>query len=891
MTLAAGTRLGPYEILTPLGAGGMGEVYRARDARLGRDVAIKVLPERLAEDTDALARFERESKAVAALSHPNILALHDVGREGRIAYAVMELLEGETLRQELASGPLTARRAVDYGVQVAHGLAAAHEKGIVHRDLKPDNVFVTRDDHVKILDFGLAKASAGPAAGSETESPTVSGYTEPGKVMGTVGYMSPEQVRGIPVDARSDIFSFGSMLYEMLTGRRAFLGETAAEAMTAILRDEPEELARSGGAVPLSLAPVLRHCLEKKPEKRFQSARDLAFALDTASAPSTSVPVPVAALPSRTSSTVWRRLGVAALVAAAAAAGYLLHSRPAATTEPDWSDVTLSLLTTDPGYEGEPTFSPDGHTIAYVSDREGNFDIYLQQIDGGPAINLTKNSAADIQPAFSPDGREIAFVSNRSGTSDIFHSAPGLPVVGGDIWIMPALGGTARRIVEGGNFPSWTPDGSALLYVHGTFRNSRIARIPASGGEGRDLPIEEQLVARYFFPRLSADGRWLLYQSGSQIEVVAAAGGKPRVLAIGQYPAWGAGSTSILYTNGDPGKGRSLWRAPFSLAKGELAGDPRPLTFGRGSDVGAAASRDGRTIAFAALDESLDLEWIPFDAEAGRVTGQPEELTPGNNRIGFFDSSPDGKSVVFAAERGEASDLFRLDPPSPPLQLTRNPNYSDSNPVWSLDGKRIAFSRAAIGNPDTAMALWIMNADGTNPKLMTDYTGELIWMSDREAIIERGETLLRLDVSSGATAPFAAPKMRTLLTADAARQWLAYQPAGASSVKVSAVPIAGGPVHTIDTGSFDAYHPFFSPSNRWIYFQPAHKNLYRVPGPAQNWATAVPEKVTDFSGIDLYIEDPKISRDGSKLFYTRGQRAGNIVILRFGNGGKQKAKS
>ncbi len=546
----------------------MGEVYRAKDTRLERTVAVKVLPERLAEDPDALSRFVREAKAVAALSHPNILAIHDFGHEGNVAYAVSELLEGETLREALASGPLPQRKAREYGVQIALGLAAAHEKGIVHRDLKPDNIFITRDERLKILDFGLAKPGAGPPdAGGETQSPTVSGYTEPGKVMGTVGYMSPEQVRGLPVDHRSDIFSFGAVLYEMLTGRRAFQRETAAETMTAILKEEPSEPAASAGADAFALVPVLRHCLEKKPEKRFQSARDLAFALETASVATGSVATVVAPVAER-SSAVRKGLGVAALVAGAAVAGYLLHLGRAAAPAADWADATLTPLTTDPGYEGEPTFSPDGQTIAYVSDRDGNFEIYLQQISGGPAINLTRNPAADIQPAFSPDGREIAFVSNRSGTSEIMHAAPGLPLVGGDIWVMPALGGPARRIVENAYSPSWTPDGSALLYVHGTFRSARIARIPAAGGESHDVPIEEPLVLRYFFPRLSEDGRWLLYQNSHQIEVVPAAGGKPTMLARGEAPAWGPGSTSVLYTSGTPGKSRTLWRAPFSLAQG-----------------------------------------------------------------------------------------------------------------------------------------------------------------------------------------------------------------------------------------------------------------------------------------------------------------------------------
>ncbi len=485
MTLSAGTKLGPYEILSPLGAGGMGEVYRARDSRLERTVAVKVLPERLAEDPDALSRFGREAKAVAALSHPNILAIHDFGHEGTVAYAVSELLEGETLREALLSGPLSPRKAREYGVQIALGLAAAHEKGIVHRDLKPDNVFITRDERVKILDFGLAKPGAAtPGAGSETESPTVSGYTEPGKVMGTVGYMSPEQVRGVPVDHRSDIFSFGAVLYEMLTGSRAFQRETAAETMTAILKEEPREPAASVGPDASALMPVLRHCLEKKPERRFQSARDLAFALETASVPTVSAAAAAVPVAER-SSMLGKGLGIAVLVAGAAIAGYLIHQGRAVAPAAGPGDATLTPLTTDPGYEGEPTFSPDGQTIAYVSDRDGNFEIYLQQISGGPALNLTQNPAADIQPAFSPDGREIAFVSNRSGGSDIMHAAPGLPLVGGDIWVMPALGGPARRIVENGDFPSWTPDGAELLYVHGTFRSSRIARIAAAGGESR----------------------------------------------------------------------------------------------------------------------------------------------------------------------------------------------------------------------------------------------------------------------------------------------------------------------------------------------------------------------------------------------------------------------
>ncbi|HEY6052179.1 MAG TPA: serine/threonine-protein kinase, partial [Thermoanaerobaculia bacterium] len=288
MTLPRGTRLGPYEILAPLGAGGMGEVYRARDSKLDRDVAIKVLPESVAADPEALARFEREAKAVAALSHPNILSIFDYGSENGVAYAVMELLEGETLRDRLGTGPVPIKQAVDYAIQIARGLSAAHERGIVHRDLKPDNLFVSRDGHVKILDFGLARRVDGAGGGGEeTSAPTSAGhtFTKPGTVMGTLGYMSPEQVRGLPADPRSDIFSFGAILYELLAGKRAFKRDTASDTMAAILLLEPPDMSEPGRPVPVALDHIVRHCLEKERDRRFQSARDVVFALSEASDP------------------------------------------------------------------------------------------------------------------------------------------------------------------------------------------------------------------------------------------------------------------------------------------------------------------------------------------------------------------------------------------------------------------------------------------------------------------------------------------------------------------------------------------------------------------------------------------------------------------------------
>ncbi|HMC60005.1 MAG TPA: serine/threonine-protein kinase, partial [Candidatus Solibacter sp.] len=350
MTLLPGTKLGPYEIVASIGAGGMGEVYRARDNRLGRDIAVKILPESFARDQDRLRRFEQETRSVAALNHPNILAIYDVGQHGSAPFLVSELLEGESLRALLDGGALPQRKAIEYGVQVAQGLAAAHDKGIVHRDLKPENLFVSKDGRVKILDFGLAKLAAKSDA-SNSDGITMTGsHTAAGVVMGTASYMAPEQVRAQNVDARTDIFAFGAVLFEMLSGQRAFRRDTPAETMTAVLKEDPPEIASLSQPVSPALDRIVRRCLEKNPEQRFQSAKDLSFALSSLSGTDASSTARAIQLPVRRSPWLWVSAGLA--LVALAAILWAVAKHPVAAERQQFAipvpgEVSLMALSSD----------------------------------------------------------------------------------------------------------------------------------------------------------------------------------------------------------------------------------------------------------------------------------------------------------------------------------------------------------------------------------------------------------------------------------------------------------------------------------------------------------------------------------------------------------------
>jgi eukaryotic-like serine/threonine-protein kinase len=699
--LTPGTRLGPYEILAPIGAGGMGEVYRARDERLKRDVAIKVLPSTFSADPDRLKRFEQEAQAAGGLNHPNITAVYDFGSFEGAPYIVTELLEGETLRNRLAGGAVAVRKATDYAIQIAHGLAAAHEKGIVHRDLKPENLFVTNDGRVKILDFGLAKLTqAEGQSGPQTNLPTA---TEPGVVMGTLGYMSPEQVKGKAADARSDIFAFGAILYEMLSGVRAFHRESAAETMSAILREEPPDLSATNKNVQPGLERIVRHCLEKSPEERFHSAHDLAFDLQALSGITGSAAV--AASSERVSR--FRPLPAAvALLAlgAALAAGYFVGKSKGVSAPPTFKQLTFRR-----GAIWSARFGSDGKSILTTA-----------AWDGKPAQIYVSRPESPEAAAFGVPDADIAAVAStgevavllRADFDTAFTRAGTLARVG-------ATGGAPRELLEKVEYADWTPDGKDLA----------IARVEA--GKCRlEFPAGKVLYETTGWvgnPRFSPKGDRIAFldhpvvnDDGGTVAVVDLAGKKKTTLspeyATAYGLAWSPDGSEVWYTAAEVGANRALWAATLSgktrilarvtgnLTLHDVARDGRVLMDHDANQVGIVARAAG-------AQKESDLSWLDWSlmadisadgrfilfSEAGEgggrgysvyvrsLDGSPAvRLGEGNGQA----ISPDGKRVLALVGPPQSPDIVIYPTGAGEAKKIRAPGLSVRGARWLPDGRR-----------------------------------------------------------------------------------------------------------------------------------------------------------------------------------------------------------
>jgi Tol biopolymer transport system component len=685
MALTSGTKLDPYEIVSPLGAGGMGEVYRARDARLGRDVAIKILPESFANDADRLRRFEQEARAVAALNHPNILAVFDIGRYQGSPFLVSELLDGETLRAVLDRGPLPQRKAIDYGVQITHGLAAAHEKGIVHRDLKPENIFVTKDGRIKILDFGLAKL----AQQNATDELTITGsHTAAGLVMGTAGYMAPEQVRGEAADPRTDIFAFGAVLYEMLSGVRAFRRDTAAETMTAVLKEEPPELSDPSRPVSPALDRIVRRCLEKSPEQRFQSARDLSFALSALTGSETSSAARAAAsAPRRFPILLW--LGGAFALAAVAAVTWYVARRPAPNTR-----MQFALAMPDEMSISHMALSRDGSMLVFVSPEE-NSDLpmlFVQRVGSADVTALPGTQGASF-PFWSPDAAYVGFFARGKLQKIAIAGGPPQPLAG----VLSARGGT------------W---GSQNVIIFAPDTGSGLWQVDANGSGlapvTQDMLTHDGRVQTHRWPVFLPDGKRFLFWAGNfannKVDPVGgiylgSLDGKEAKLVILCHSSFSYGTRDLVFADDQ----RQLVSVAFDPSSGQVSGNVTPI----GNQVGfqpstfwAAIAAANNTIIYnhgVGAAQSV-LTWIDRSGKELSKIGEPgivanPTLSPDGSRVAvdITDIKANNVDIWQESTSSAGNARFTFDP------------SEETTGVWSRDGSMIAY-RAVVAAGSTIVS-------------------------------------------------------------------------------------------------------------------------------------------------------------------------------------------
>jgi len=790
MTLSAGATLGPYRIVELLDAGGMGEVYRARDSRLGRDVALKVLPETFAADVERVSRFEQEARAVAALNHPNILSVFDIGENDRTRYMVAELLEGETLRASMHAGALLPRRVQEYARQIAAGLAAAHANGIVHRDLKPENIFITRDGRAKILDFGLAKQSAFAAASAQAGATVTAMQTSPGVVLGTVGYMSPEQVRGIAVDHRSDIFSFGAVLYEMLTGAAPFRRETPTETMTAILKDDPPELGGTPtGAISPAMERIVRHCLEKDPNLRFQSAHDLAFALDTISGTSTLSSATAAVVPDhRRRTQIAAATAAAALLIAALGVGSIIL-RGGGNPIPSFDQVTGSR-----GWVRLARFSPDGQTVVFGGAWNADpMKLWFQRPGKGSGFSALPVPDADLL-AVSPTG-ELAISLNQT--------YPNRNMPSGTLARTSFTGGAPREVLEDVLDADFSSDGTDIAVARWVGSRFQLEYPPgkvvyATSGYVSDIRFSHRgdKIAFMDHPLFGDDRGFVCVVDRSGNKTVLT-----REWSSEQGLAWTPDDNEIWFTATDSESGRLnvlravslggadrvVLRAPANIKLHDISATGAALlgTDTSRYDVSVGDPNGGKTADLTWFDFSFDQtlsrdgKWIAFSQdEAGsggnysvyirRTDGSPAIRLADGDVLGF---SPDSKWL--ASTLPTQPHLLQLLPVGPGAVRTlksQRVSFFQGEALWTPDGLSFVVRGTEPGH---GPRMYLQSVDGGEPNPITP---------------------------DGVLADVIAPDGKHLIAADAQGKFWIYALSGGPPREVTALTKGDFPVQWLTDG-------------------------------------------------------------------------------------------
>jgi eukaryotic-like serine/threonine-protein kinase len=694
-----GRRLLQFEVQEKLGEGGMGAVYRALDTRLNRLVALKVLPPEKLADPERKRRFIQEAQAASALNHPNLITVHDISADGEVEFIVMELVAGRTLADCIGSKAMPVADVLRYAIQVAGGLAAAHAAGVIHRDLKPGNIMVTEQGLVKVLDFGLAKLTERVG---ESDSATVSmqsPHTQAGTILGTAAYMSPEQAEGRRIDARSDIFSFGAVLYEMLTGQRAFPGESLVAILAAVLRGEPKPMSECVSGLPAKVERAVTRCLRKDPNRRFQNMSDLKVVLqelqDESSSGRLSVAGGTPAVVKR-GKLLWPAIGAVCLLAAAGALWLGGHQ----TAVPP----KLIPLTSYPGMEQQPSLSPDGTQVAFAwnGEREDNFDIYVKQIDGEGFTRLTTHPAPELAPRWSPDGRVIAFV--RGGKE-------------GGLMLIPAIGGPARKVADDRSLQGWTPDSKSLLVNRSDGTSALIFILSIEGGQARQLTFPPNAIYGDSMPAVSPDGRTLAFfrsptPSTPDVYLVPLAGGEPRRITQGLTAAggltWTANGKEIVFS-ADRGGGSRLWRVPAGASP-----EQAPVLVESAGEDATQMQIAGTRLVYAMRHQRVNLWRTMLDGRAA----DPTRILASTRRESAPAYSPDGRRIAFISNRTGADELWVSDAEATnPVRLTNHGVIGA--PAWSPDGKRLLFLMRTGGGGD----LHIIGPDGGSPRRITQGLG------------------------------------------------------------------------------------------------------------------------------------------------------------------------
>jgi eukaryotic-like serine/threonine-protein kinase len=722
-----GATLGPYQILSVLGIGGMGEVYLAQDTRLKRRLALKLLPRQFVEEPIRVERFAREARAVSALNHPNIVTVYDIGEVNGTHFIAMEYVEGQTLRAHCAQHRLSLKETIEIISQIAAALAAAHEAGIVHRDIKPENVMVRRDGYVKVLDFGLVKLTEHPPTGRLTQaSAHDDARTNPGTVLGTVRYMSPEQALGEEVDRRSDIFSLGVMFYELLAGSPPFKGPSMAATLDAIVHHQPLPLTQLRPELPAEAEHVINRLLEKDRELRYQTAEDLRAALKRLQRELNSSPEHSINSGSLTNNSIpgrqrWQpryrwAVGVFFMLLAGTLAGYWWRLKR--IPEPlSWSRATATQLTGFTGAELFPAFSPDGKEFVYARRNKDNWDIYQQRLSGTLAQNLTENSPSDdTQPTYSPKGDLIAFRSERQG---------------GGIFIMGASGESPRKLSEIGFYPDWSPDGKEIIFssmavddpfVRGA--NIKLYAVNIASGQRREIDAGPDAVQ----PRWSPHGKRIAFwakgdKAQRDIWTVSPQGGDPvRVTndpEVDWNPVWSPDGHYLYFISNRKGA-PSLWRIPMEEASGLATGLPEPIIGPLAQSWQLNLAGDGKHLIYVEKRLRENIYAATFDPQRLTIVGEARPFLEGTRHSSAPDISPDGQWLTFYSRGETHEDIFVIKTDgTTPSQLT-NDSAEDRLPRWTPDGKHLLYYSKASGR----FEIWIMNADGSGRRQITYNNGK-----------------------------------------------------------------------------------------------------------------------------------------------------------------------